>query len=115
MMFLLSAQGGLRLPALGLIYVLPRDGSAAARGPRAADNSPSFALRGMHLNGWAFGYPYTFRCWQETDWQRYADMLAAQGARWVDLDGALLLAEDRPTALKQIGGQLSPPAAELWG
>ncbi|MCX7002418.1 MAG: hypothetical protein NTV22_03995, partial [bacterium] len=53
--------------------------SAAARGPRAADNSPSFALRGMHLNGWAFGYPYTFRCWQETDWQRYADMLAAQG------------------------------------
>ena len=42
-------------------------------------------------------------------------MLAAQAARWVDLDGALLLAEDRPHPLTQNGGQLSPPAAELWG
>ncbi|NIJ09191.1 L-alanine-DL-glutamate epimerase-like enolase superfamily enzyme [Sphingomonas vulcanisoli] len=42
-------------------------------------------------------------------------MLAAQGARWVDLDGALLLAEDRPHALQQNGGRLAPPAAELWG
>jgi len=40
---------------------------------------PSFAVRGMHLNGWAFGYPYTFRCWKEADWKRYIDLLSCQG------------------------------------
>ena len=41
--------------------------------------------------------------------------LVAQQAKWVDLDGALLLAEDRPYALHEEGGQLSPPASLLWG
>lgn len=41
--------------------------------------------------------------------------LAAQGARWVDLDGALLLAEDRAGAMSENGGRLSPPAGKLWG
>ncbi|MFT3967210.1 MAG: dipeptide epimerase [Sphingobium sp.] len=39
--------------------------------------------------------------------------LAAQGAHWVDLDGALLLAEDREGALTAEGGVLRPGA--LWG
>lgn len=39
--------------------------------------------------------------------------LAAQGAHWVDLDGALLLAEDRAGALVATDGLLSPGA--LWG
>lgn len=39
--------------------------------------------------------------------------LAAQGADWVDLDGALLLAEDRDDALKVHKGMLRPGA--LWG
>lgn len=43
-------------------------------------SKPSFSVRGMHLNGWAFNYPYTFRCWKEADWKRYADMLTYQGA-----------------------------------
>lgn len=36
-------------------------------------------------------------------------------ARWVDLDGALLLAEDRVAPMTVAGGLLSPPAAGLWG
>lgn len=46
-------------------------------------SKPSFSVRGMHLNGWAFDYPYTFRCWQERDWQCYIDLLACQGVNLV--------------------------------
>jgi L-alanine-DL-glutamate epimerase-like enolase superfamily enzyme len=35
--------------------------------------------------------------------------------RWVDLDGALLLAEDRPSAMQAAQGLLEPPPPELWG
>ncbi|WP_294389772.1 N-acetyl-D-Glu racemase DgcA [uncultured Sphingomonas sp.] len=42
--------------------------------------------------------------------------LAAQGARWVDLDGALLLANDRPGGMRtDTTGVLQPPSPELWG
>lgn len=41
--------------------------------------SSRFRLRGMHLNGWAINYPYTFRCWREEDWYRYLDLLHQQG------------------------------------
>ena len=43
-----------------------------------------------------------------------AFMIGGQ-ARWVDLDGALLLAEDRPAAMRAEGGLLEPPSPELWG
>jgi L-alanine-DL-glutamate epimerase-like enolase superfamily enzyme len=36
-------------------------------------------------------------------------------ARWIDLDGALLLAEDRPGAMAAADGVLAPPGAALWG
>ena len=36
-------------------------------------------------------------------------------ARWVDLDGAMLLAKDRPAAMAAADGLLEPPGAELWG
>jgi L-alanine-DL-glutamate epimerase-like enolase superfamily enzyme len=39
--------------------------------------------------------------------------LAAQGADWIDLDGALLLAEDRDGGLPMRDGMLHPGA--LWG
>lgn len=42
-------------------------------------SKPSFARRGMHFNGWAFGYPYTFRKWKEEDWKNYIDILSYQG------------------------------------
>jgi L-alanine-DL-glutamate epimerase-like enolase superfamily enzyme len=42
-------------------------------------------------------------------------MLVAQRARYVDLDGPLLLARDRPHGLKYEGSVVNPPDAELWG
>ena len=41
--------------------------------------------------------------------------LAAGSARWVDLDGALLLAEDRAGAMACRDGVLSAPDPVLWG
>ncbi len=41
-------------------------------------HKPSFAKRGLHFNGWAIKYPYSFRCWREEDWQRYLDILSYQ-------------------------------------
>ena len=42
-------------------------------------------------------------------------VLAAQDASYVDLDGPLLLAEDRPHGLHYDGSWVHPPKAELWG
>ncbi|MEQ8827397.1 MAG: dipeptide epimerase, partial [Parvibaculum sp.] len=42
-------------------------------------------------------------------------MLVAQQADYVDLDGPLLLAEDRKPALRYEGSLVYPPEAELWG
>jgi L-alanine-DL-glutamate epimerase-like enolase superfamily enzyme len=41
--------------------------------------------------------------------------LVAQGARVVDLDGPLLLAEDRDVPLVFDDAGVHPPAADLWG
>jgi len=41
--------------------------------------------------------------------------LLAQAADWVDLDGPLLLAQDREPRLRYEGALLQPPTAELWG
>jgi L-alanine-DL-glutamate epimerase-like enolase superfamily enzyme len=42
-------------------------------------------------------------------------VLLAQGADWVDLDGPLLLAEDRAAALRYDQDGVHPPEAALWG
>jgi len=39
----------------------------------------------------------------------------AQQAAVVDLDGPLLLARDRPDALRYEGSLVHPPAPALWG
>ncbi len=39
---------------------------------------PSFAARGIHLNGWPLNYPYAFRAWKEADWKRFVDIAWAQ-------------------------------------
>lgn len=39
----------------------------------------------------------------------------AQGSRYVDLDGPLLLAKDRQPGLHFAGSQISPPDVALWG
>jgi L-Ala-D/L-Glu epimerase len=42
-------------------------------------------------------------------------LLLAQAADWVDLDGPLLLASDRPGGLHYDGGTVFPPEPHLWG
>lgn len=42
-------------------------------------------------------------------------VLLAQTARFVDLDGPLLLSKDRPGGLRYEGSLVFPPAAALWG
>jgi hypothetical protein len=42
-------------------------------------------------------------------------VLVAQTARFVDLDGPLLLARDRENGLVYGGSLVHPPAAALWG
>jgi L-Ala-D/L-Glu epimerase len=42
-------------------------------------------------------------------------MLVAQRARVIDLDGPLLLVEDRPGGLRYEGSLVYPPEAALWG
>jgi len=41
--------------------------------------------------------------------------LVAQQARWVDIDGPLLLARDRADPIRFEGGVASPPSPALWG
>ncbi len=42
-------------------------------------------------------------------------LLLAGRARFVDLDGPLLLAQDRPEGLRYEGSMVFPPTPELWG
>jgi L-alanine-DL-glutamate epimerase-like enolase superfamily enzyme len=42
-------------------------------------------------------------------------LLAAQKARYVDLDGPLLLANDRENGLRYRDSLVDPPTAALWG
>jgi L-Ala-D/L-Glu epimerase len=42
-------------------------------------------------------------------------LLLARRATWVDLDGPLLLAGDRPHGLRYDGGTVYPPEPALWG
>ena len=42
-------------------------------------------------------------------------MILAQGARWTDLDGPLLLANDRAPGIAIHNGLMSPPDPDLWG
>lgn len=42
-------------------------------------------------------------------------LILAQGAAFVDLDGPLLLAEDRAPGLIYVGSMIEPPSPALWG
>ena len=71
---------GVKHGLAALMKLIQIDGSEAYV-PSATDivSRPSFTLRGMHLNGWAFRPPYSFRGWREDEWKLYVDMLACQG------------------------------------
>jgi len=63
----------------------------------------------------AAGFEVMVGCMVATSLAMAPAVLVAQGARFVDLDGPLLLAEDRTPALTYDGAVLHPPASELWG
>jgi L-alanine-DL-glutamate epimerase-like enolase superfamily enzyme len=61
------------------------------------------------------GFALMIGCMVATSLSMAPAMLLAQRARVVDLDGALLLARDRPHGLVYQGSVVHPPTAVLWG
>lgn len=59
----------------------------------------------------AMGFKIMVGCMLSTSLGIAPAFLVAQGADWVDLDGALLLARDRDTAFALENGTLNPPPA----
>jgi len=66
------------------------------------------AARALHLD-------IMVGCMVATSLAMAPAMLLAPFARWVDLDGPLLLARDRPDGLDYSGGRVHPPLPGLWG
>jgi L-alanine-DL-glutamate epimerase-like enolase superfamily enzyme len=63
----------------------------------------------------AEGYSVMVGCMVGTSLAMAPAVLLAQGASIVDLDGPLLLAEDRATPLDYDAAGVHPPRPELWG
>src|SRR5262249_21465677 len=62
-----------------------------------------------------FGFTVMVGCMVAPSLALAPAMLVAQHARVVDLDGALLLARDRPDGLRYDGSRVHPPTPALWG
>jgi L-alanine-DL-glutamate epimerase-like enolase superfamily enzyme len=63
----------------------------------------------------AMGFAIMVGCMVSTSLAIAPAMLLAGCARWVDLDGPLLLARDRPGGLRFDGSLVYPPVREFWG
>ena len=63
----------------------------------------------------ALGFEIMIGCMVATSLAMAPAMLIAQAARFVDLDGPLLLARDRDNGLRYDGSLVYPPEAALWG
>lgn len=61
------------------------------------------------------GFDVMVGCMVATSLAMAPAFLLAQHAKWVDLDGPLLLAKDRPHGLDIRDGKISPPTPDLWG
>ena len=61
------------------------------------------------------GFGIMVGCMVSTSLAMAPAFLLAQGAGFVDLDGPLLLAEDRSPGLTYSGASIAPPPPELWG
>jgi L-alanine-DL-glutamate epimerase-like enolase superfamily enzyme len=71
----------------------------------------------LALKDWAIeaGYQVMVGCMVGSSLAMAPAVLVAQGVALTDLDGPLLLAEDRPHGLKYDGSGVYPPEKELWG
>ncbi len=74
--------------------------------------SEALALRAAALEQ---GYEIMVGCMVGSSLAMAPATLLAQGARVTDLDGPLLLAEDRDNALTFDAAGVHPPVAQLWG
>jgi L-alanine-DL-glutamate epimerase-like enolase superfamily enzyme len=63
----------------------------------------------------ALGFQIMVGCMVATSLAMAPAMLLTRQARFVDLDGPLLLARDRDEGLRYDGSLVYPPAAALWG
>ncbi|MGH6677638.1 MAG: N-acetyl-D-Glu racemase DgcA [Bradyrhizobium sp.] len=63
----------------------------------------------------ALGFDLMVGCMVATSLSMAPAMLLTPQARFVDLDGPLLLARDRPHGLRYADGLVYPPEAALWG
>jgi L-alanine-DL-glutamate epimerase-like enolase superfamily enzyme len=63
----------------------------------------------------ALGFEIMIGCMVATSLAMAPAMLLASQARFVDLDGPLLLARDREAGLRYDGSLIYPPEAALWG
>jgi L-alanine-DL-glutamate epimerase-like enolase superfamily enzyme len=63
----------------------------------------------------AMGFDIMVGCMVGTSLAMAPAVLLAQDADFVDLDGPLLLAQDRTPGLVYSGSLVSPPTADLWG
>jgi L-alanine-DL-glutamate epimerase-like enolase superfamily enzyme len=63
----------------------------------------------------AAGFQVMVGCMVGTSLAMAPAVLVAQGAEVVDLDGPLLLAEDRDPPLRYDDAGVHPPQSELWG
>lgn len=61
------------------------------------------------------GFKIMVGCMVSTSLAMAPGVLVAQGAQVVDLDGPLLLAEDRDPAIEFEGARMSPAPSALWG
>jgi L-Ala-D/L-Glu epimerase len=61
------------------------------------------------------GFKTMVGCMLATSLAMAPAILVAQAADWIDLDGPLLLARDRPHGLVYADGTVSPPTTALWG
>ena len=69
----------------------------------------------MSAEAQRLGFKTMVGCMLATSLAMAPATLVAQSAVWVDLDGPLLLARDRPHGLVYADGTVSKPTAELWG
>ncbi|MBL8585307.1 MAG: dipeptide epimerase [Bradyrhizobiaceae bacterium] len=63
----------------------------------------------------SLGFDLMVGCMVSTSLAIAPALLVAQGARYVDLDGPLLLARDRPDGLRFDGSIVHPASPALWG
>jgi L-alanine-DL-glutamate epimerase-like enolase superfamily enzyme len=63
----------------------------------------------------ALGFKLMVGCMVATSLSMAPAQLVAQGAQWADLDGPLLLVEDRSPGLAYRGSTVFPPEPALWG